>query len=102
MRTANEDWCREGPSIPFGGVYSIPDFAKGGLTEENLLIEVKLVSNPARLRKIINEIASDITLYTRGETWTLFVVHDPHRYIKDRDKFSEPFVAKNGVKILVI
>ena len=70
---------------------SIPDFVFPSL---DFCIEVKLLKNKSRLKKVIEEINADTTSYRTKYKHIFFVVYDTNGVIDNEDEFKYNIAGK--------
>ena len=96
---AHEDRiAREAPAIPYSVVRTRPDFSTGS----GVFIEAKYVRARHRLSQVVGEMNSDCVAYLRHARAVLFVVWAAPGIIADHAQFAEPFLAMDGVDVLVV
>jgi 7-cyano-7-deazaguanine synthase in queuosine biosynthesis len=90
------DLIREFPFMRWGAVSTKPDWSAEGL---RLWVELKYVRKKADIRKISEDIASDITKYGDSGRRVLFVVYDPGHLVLDQQAFAEPVLKRKGMQM---
>ena len=93
---------RETPSLPFAGISTKPDFAKGEASRGWLFVEMKYPSTRTRVNGIVTEITSRIRIYTRQRACVLFAVYDPARHITNDDQFKTDIGGSDDVWVEII
>jgi 7-cyano-7-deazaguanine synthase in queuosine biosynthesis len=100
IKAKQEEFDRELPLLPFGGVTTKPDFS----TSENpfYFIEMKYLKSREYYNRIITEITSRITVYGTQKAFAHFIVYDPKHIILHETQFRED-IEKNGyVKVTIV
>ena len=88
LKTADERWLREYPTIAFG----ITSYRGDGYYD-GLIIESKYIRTKTSPSKAAEGIAADITQIGIEQN-ILFVVYDPYRRIIDDESFRDSFMKK--------
>jgi hypothetical protein len=100
IKAKQEEFDRELPLLPFGGVTTKPDFS----TSENpyYFIEMKYLKTRESYNRIITEITSRVNIYGTQQAFAHFIVYDPKHIILHEDRFRED-IEKNGlVKVTIV
>lgn len=88
LKTADERWLREYPTIAFG----ITSYRGDGYYD-GLIIESKYIRTNTSPSKVVEGIAADITQISEEQN-VFFVVYDPERRIIDDERFCNSFMKK--------
>ncbi len=91
------EYDREAGKIKFSGKEYIPDFT---LQRLRMCIEVKLLNEPKKRTRIIEEINADITAYSKEYENLVFVVYDIG-VIRDQAEFCRDLESKGASVIIV-
>jgi len=92
------DYDRETGKFNFSGREYIPDFI---LPKLRMCIEVKLLKEPSKKSKVIEEINADVTAYLKEYENVLFVVYDLG-VIRDELEFCRDIESNEGIKIIIV
>ncbi|MFC5467500.1 hypothetical protein ACFPPD_02140 [Cohnella suwonensis] len=96
--TKGIDYDRESGKFNFSGREYIPDFI---LPKLRTCIEVKLLKEPSKRSKVIEEINADITAYSKEYDTILFVVYDVG-IIRDEVEFCRDIENITGVRLIIV
>lgn len=93
---------RESPMLSFACVRTVPDFSNFPDLGNMLFIEFKFVNSRNRLRQIITEITSRITIYTVQGAYILFVVYDANNIILNDEEFISDLEVNDKIKVKIV
>jgi hypothetical protein len=83
----------------FSGRGVKPDFSSKDI---NLAIEAKYLGTKTNINRIIEEMAADVTLYSKDYTNIIFVIYDRDQKISDREIFVKDFENRGNIIVIVI
>lgn len=90
------DLTREYPFMRWGSALTKPDWSDEDL---RLWVELKYVRTKADVRRITEDIASDITKYGDSGRRVLFVVYDPYHLVVDERGFRQTIESHEGMMV---
>ena len=93
-----QDYDREVGRVKIASKEVVPDFVFFRLV---LAIEVKLVKNADRAKRIIDEISADIMSYAKKYRHQLYVIYDLG-HIRDQVEFCRDFEKSPNVSVIII
>jgi len=96
QRGVNYD--RESGKVKFSGKEFIPDFVFPSL---DMALEAKLIKEPAKISRCVEEMSADIPAYLSKYKNVLFCVYDTG-VIRDVAEFQSGFERQTGVRICVV
>ncbi|MCY3902279.1 MAG: hypothetical protein OXF76_03860 [Caldilineaceae bacterium] len=93
-----QDYGREVGRVKIASKESVPDFVFFRLS---LAVEVKLVKNADRVKRVIDEISADIMSYSKKYRHQLYVIYDLG-HIRDQVEFCHDFEKTQSVSLIII
>jgi len=93
-----EDYDREVGRVKISAKEVVPDFI---LMKLGLALELKLVKNSDRVRKVVDEINADIAAYSKQYRTLLFIVYDLG-HIRDELEFRSDLERLGNVSVIVV
>lgn len=84
--------------IPFSATSAKPDFI---FHEINTALEIKFCKEKKDVKKLVGEIAEDITLYGKKYKNKIFLVYDMAK-ITDQDQFKDDFNSIENVIVIIV
>ncbi len=93
-----QDYDREVGRVKLSVKESVPDFV---VSHFSLAIEVKLIRDLNRVRRVVDEISADMASYSRGYHHLLFLVYDLG-YIRDEIEFRHDLEKAPNVSVTIV
>lgn len=96
--TKGVDYDRETGRVKYSVKEAVPDFIFPKL---GLALEVKLSKDKARSKSIVDDINTDIVMYTNKYSFILFVIYDLGT-IRDDVEFKHDLEQADGVSVIIV
>ena len=93
-----DDYDREVGRVKISAKEAVPDLI---LMKLGLAIELKLVTRPARVKEIVDEINADIAAYSKQYRSLLFIVYDIG-HIRDEHELRDDLERSENVSVIVV